>query len=228
MRIEDFYQMFRQVVVDMAYNPPYLVNSFAVVDQVPDIRHPSFGYSMEDYHGGRFWSRTWVNGGAAAEGLKGEFPALFVENRVVMQECPNSQDVEATLWLVLVDKIKCEGCPPGILRTGSAIKEQLRDSLRAILSEFYTYQLFEVDGDPVTYEWLAKGRAQIDTRTLTFTDDVEAMVVPDSLEIGDWGNYKDFRGQYAKLKVRFCWPTQSQFDYSNPVVPQLAYTTCPC
>lgn len=228
MRIEDFYQMVRQVVIDMDYNPPYLVNSFAVVDQVPDIRHTSFGYNMEDYQAGRFWSRSWVNGGADVSQMCGEFPALFIENRIVTQDCPNSQDVEAVLWFVLVDKIKCEGCPPSILRTGSALKEYLRDSLRSILAEFYTYQLFEIDGNPVTWEWMSEARAASDPRDKVMTDDIVAMVSPDSLEIGDWGNYEEYRGQYAKLKIRFCWPTLSKFNYSNPVVPQLAYTKCPC
>jgi len=75
--------IFKQIVIDMEYDPELQINSFSTVDDGIDLKHVSFEKTYEDFNEGSFWSRTWVNQGADSNEIKGEFPLLFIEQRTL-------------------------------------------------------------------------------------------------------------------------------------------------
>lgn len=218
------FDIFRQIVLDMAYRPPYQVNSFMVVDQIPDIMHPSFGATYEDYLAGFFWSRTWVYQRAAPDKICAEFPALFIEARETLFDPQCDETGKTTFYLVLVDKITCEGCPPEIKRNGLSVKDYLLTSMRAILREFFSYSLYDTDNG---LSWMSEGRADLLGETI-IEEQIISMTAANEVEISDWGNYANMRGVMAKINIEYCKTFDVPFDYQNPVIEPLANIPCRC
>lgn len=222
-----------QVVQDMAYEPGYQVNTIALVDGIPDIRHESFNQKYEDFVAGHFWSRTWVNQGADPDGIKAEYPAMFVENRTASQECLDTQDIQYQWDVLIIDKLECPDCNKlGRDRTGAETKAAVLVMLRRFLAELYTYQKWEVmRGEDTTQEWISLGRLQIyeadpEIDLINQEDDIISNMGVDPLNFSEWGNLPDMRAWFVTLSFSFCQPPGGTFNYQNPVVPTLTTTIC--
>lgn len=232
MTIQTLNNIFRQVVIDMAYAPGYQIDAYRYVDGYPDLAHQALGATYQDYLDGAFWSRKFVHAGADPNAFCAGFPVLFAESRDLTVECLDSQDLRIEYYFLVVDRIECESCPPYVTRTGATVSESVLAMLRAFLGELYTYGLYEVDRDSViTYEWMSSGRAAYEEslgNTTVLQEELLPDVAPDEIQISEWGEAPNQRAWMARVVFTLCEPVTLEFDYATPVVPGLASIECPC
>lgn len=219
--LETFYNIVRQAVIDMDYLPGVQINTFALVDQSPDLMGQSFGYEFNDYLNGFFWSRRWVLGDASPNTICGEYPALFIE-----LTGSDVEDGTHEISIVLVDKIECETCPPEVVRTGPAVESNLRRAARALLLEIESYILYDV-GD--AYQWASPGRALAwETPPVDEPDDIENYMDVTKTRIRKWGDYPGLRGVALNLGLSTCEVATAPFRYDTPIEPLAGATNCGC
>lgn len=219
--LETFYSIVKQAVVDMDYLLGVQVNTFGLVDESPDLLGHSFGYSFGDFENGFFWSRRWVLSGADPNTINAEFPAIFVE-----LEDTDLKTGAHRISFVLVDKIECENCPAGVVRTGPMLTANLTRAARALLKEIDTYALYE-KGDE--YAWASQGRAA--TWTPLPTDEVDYLhhyLNTDSSSIRPWGDYSGLRGITLSMTLTTCESETALWKYNEPVEPMSGATNCGC
>lgn len=222
--------IFRQIVIDMAHNPGYQVDTYRLNDNNPDLNHAAFGSTYQDFLNGQFWSRSFVHAGADPNNFKGAFPVLMAESRDLSIECIDSNEMRIEYWFLVVDKLPCDHCPPHLTRNGQQVSDAVLDMLRSFLNELYTFRYYEVDrGGTVTYEWMSQGRAAYEEglgNTVVFQDDLIPDISPERVTVQEWGNFIDMRGWMASVTFTLCEPVTLEFDYNTPVIPELGSTEC--
>ncbi len=219
----------------MAYDKALQINSFAVIDEGIDLKHNSFGKTYEDYLEGTFWSRTWVNGGASAQDIKGEFPLLFIEQKLLTMEAIDSNDLTLPFYFVVVDKIACDACPPGLTRTSEEVLANTLVMLRRVFKELMNYKLFAYDivSPPSSAEsWATQGRIDYLTTEGTIVNadwksDFEGILPSVNLvKVVQWGNFDSLRAHATEIPFTVCDPTTGSFNYENATVEDLGRTIC--
>ena len=217
--LQTFYHIARQAVIDMDYLPGVQINTFALVDGMPDLEGQSFGYGYSDFEHGYFWSRGWVLGGGDPNTIKGEFPVLFLEL--------NGTDLDNgdhEISLTLVDKIECESCPPELVRTGPTLTANLTRAARALLSEVNSYVLYDMGS---TLQWMSEGRAETVERGFE-QDELSEYLDLTRVRIRPWGDYPGLRGITLNLTLTTCESGAAPFRYDTPVDPLVGAINCGC
>ena len=216
--------IFKQIVADMGHTPGLQINTFGLVDSIPDLAHESLGYSFQDYLNGHFWSRYWVGNGADPERIKADFPALYVEVTDARQICIDDPEFEQRFSILVIDKIKCDDCPTPENRSGRSVAQGAREMLRIVLKELSTYQLWTVDdnGD-ISDQWISSGRAaylaSLPGYTLTGpTDFLGAAIADTEFSIFEAGTWEDFRAQRTAINFTFCLVPEFEFNYQTPLI----------
>lgn len=227
--------IFLQISKDMAYEAGLQINSFGVLDDPPDLVHDSFGFSYDDYNNGEFWSRVWEGNGADPAKVKGDFPVLFVEEGPTEISCIEETGYTVTWYIMVLDKILCETCPPEIVRTPLQVKANTWLMLRRWIAELVTYKYYQVDdnGD-LSDQWLSAGRADYleslpgvtvtDLGQNEFITDVQI----DPVTIDEAGAWSEFKATRTKIEVYFCEDPGGSWNYKEPVIDKLAIIRRPC
>lgn len=234
MTPNDLTAIFKQIIIDQAYYPGRQINTFRVTDQMPPLHHDSLGGTYTEFLEGNFWSRTWVNQGADPEKITGEYPVLFVEQQELGLQPLEPDLITACFYLLFLDKLPCDSCPPNVSRSPAAVKENTVLMARDFLSELFTFALYEVeDGAGITYQWLSAGRqAWLETQPgiigIDFVRDLLTDFSEQEVRIGAWGTDPAIRGTYMRICFSLCWPIAPAYNYKNEILPQLATTVCPC
>ena len=191
------YAILLQAVKDMAYRPGLTVNSFALVDGIPNLDHPSYGYTIQDYRAGNFWSRDWVGAGAMSSELKGQWPVLMPELRESRTKSSNT--IEHTVDVTLVDHLTAAHCGP---RSGPVVYDNLLRMALAVRGEVLRYGLFDAGG--FGQVWTTPERAQIiNGQHMLPLAELEDYVKFNA-EIRPWGDYPHLRGLYLSLTLTEC------------------------
>jgi hypothetical protein len=228
-------QIFKQIVIDMSYDKDLQINSFAVVDDMIDLNHSSFGKTYEDYLDGFFFSRSWVNGGADANEIKGEFPLLFVEQRSLSMDRIDSDSLTLPFYFVVVDKISCDACPPGLTRTSEDTLRNTLAMLRIFFKELLNYKnyTYTIPGPEKKSSWTTEGRLDYligegDVLSRSgFSEDLESLLPdPARIQVSQWGNFKDLRAHATEISFTVCDPATGSFSYENATVEDLGRTLC--
>lgn len=223
----------RQIVLDMAYAPGLQINTFGVITNPPNLYADSFEFDYQAYEDGTFWSRSWVYAGAKRDTMCAEFPALFIEQRSARLESVTDSEMTFPFSLLVIDKIECGSCPDKEFRTPQRVKANVLTMLRSYIAELATYELWQLERDGDTsFEWLSAGRLARykNDETITLIDSKMSLmpyVGIEPIELIEWGNYAEFMAYYTSLNFLLCIPTNGTFNYSNPIVPQLAIPICP-
>lgn len=223
----------------MAFAPGLQINTFALVDKVPDLQSNSFGKTYQDYLDGLVWGRKFVGGGADPNNMHLEFPVLFLEPGEGLTPCPGDEEWRQKWRLLVVDMIACEACPPGIKRNAEIVQANAKLMIRAFLKELYTYALYEIEIDAVTtFQWLSAGRlAYLEGEGATVIDgpleDMPSVLnetLNENIPIIEWGRpvYDKYIGAFTEIGTTFCESINLDFRYDVPVVEGLATTECPC
>lgn len=231
---QDLFNICIQIIKDWAHNPGLQVNSFIVVDQAPDLRQNSFGKTYTDYLNGRFWSRDWVNEGAAPDKIYATYPALFLEPQNAQLFDPDSENANYTFSFLLVDKIDCDTCPGDQLRSGDRVQDYTRIMLRNFINELSSYGLYRYDlGEGEADYWTSAGRLQylldeaIISEYQNVGSDMYALIDQGPINFLQWGNLPEMRGTYADLTFNYCENITVGFNYAE--VARLAKAvTKPC
>lgn len=220
------YAILRQAVIDMAYNPGLSVNSFMVVDERADPMQDSYGATYEDFLSGYFWARKWTLEGASPQAVKGEFPVLFVEEMETTAKQADKDETTATISLILLDKIQCEICPPGIRRTPLTVRENLKTMARAVIQEAARYRLYEKGAELV---WASPGRAATwPGGEPNWTEEVDGYIDTRNIQYRKWGNFAGMRGVLVQIKVSSCTSVSLPYDYETEPSPLLGAVNCGC
>lgn len=227
---ETLHNIFLQVVKDMAYDPPYQIDTFRLNENNPDFSSSSYGSTYQDYLSGAFWSRTFEHGGANPNEFCGGYPVLMAETDSMTIESLEDNRIAIEYWFLVVDKIPCEACPPHITRNGLTVSKGVIQMLRAFLNELLSYKYYEVDRDgTVTFEWMSEGRAAYEVsegNTVVETDELLPDMGYEDIEIKQWGNDPNTRAWYAKIRFEICEPFTANFNYEQPVISKLAKVEC--
>lgn len=222
-----FLAILKQIVVDMKYRPGLAVNTFAVVDDRPDIEGQSFGYSYQDFESGYFWSRDWVASGASRGTIRGQWPVLFVEQRRTgINARGQTQRSTEFIDIMILDKIVCEGCPPSMKRTGPQVYRNMKRIARGVLNELDRYRKYQ---RPSGDQWAAIGRAETWGEPLDEIDSLWEYLNLSSVEIEPWGaSYPNHRGARFQINLHTCEIDDFEFLYDKPPVTLLGATDCGC
>lgn len=226
--------IFKQAVADMAYQAGLQLNTFAVLDDAPDLVHDAMGFTYDNYLAGEFWSRFWVGNGADPAKIKADFPVLFVEEGAITQECADSWEYRQEWPVLVIDKIECTSCPPGEDRSAETIKANTRTMLRNWLKEVSTYRLAEVDnGVDIIEQWISAGRQEyLDSLPGTtvggIIEDLYSIMVGTPIKIEEVGAWDDFKAHRAILAFELCEAPAGVFNYKDQVLPELAIIRRPC
>lgn len=226
-----------QIAKDFPFSDTKMINSFANVDEPLDLALETFGLSYSDFINGDFWSRTWVNGGADPNKVKGEFPIQFMEHKQTIVPCLDEPDDETIIvHLGIADKFEpCDGCPPGTFRTKEQVIQDTYDMLKMAIKELLLYALYEVDIDGEQENmWLTEGRAsamqaaeQIDSYMFQ-GHQMTGILDLGKTTIDRWGWGAHVVGHVVTLKFHTCKNTVHQFEYSTVEVAKLATLRCNC
>lgn len=225
--LETMYSIIRQAVIDMQYNPGLSINTFALVDDRPDVAGESFGYAYSDYEHGYFWSRDWVAAGHDRNKIKGSFPVLFAEQRQAVKKGKGqTRQITETIDIMILDKIKCGTCPPAIIRTGPAVYSNLRAMAEAILCEVESYVLYD-RGDE--YQWAAPGRAEgWPVAPVDEVDYLHEYLTIDGITFQPWGDWAGMRGLRFTLSFSSCKKSDLVFRYDTPITAFVGANNCGC
>lgn len=226
--------IFRQIVLDGAFTGNRQINTYYFGDRDVNLDHQSFEATMTDYEGGYFWSREWVlKDGADPSTIRGEFPALFAESRVVKDPCPSEDELTFEIWFLLVDDIGCEGCPDHGERNVRIVKNNLRKMLKAYIRELLSYAQYEdlndESGDPAG--WISRGRVAAYPDEYADFDviiDMMSIVEPDPIEYREWGRHPTRRAYYTRLFFTWCEDRTLTMNYDNPSVNKTGIVKPPC
>ena len=224
--------IYKQIVIDMAYQEGLQINTIVIVDTPPEIRSESFGATYDHYLQGLFWSRAWVAKGADPNAILGDWPVLFAEQRTIEQECPDSIDVDVPWNFALIDKIECATCPTQENRTPPIVKNNTLRMLRAFIQELYTFQKWTVDkGSGTVEEWISEGRLQHYTSEpgitpIALQEDLASMVGVAPLTYREWGNFPDLRGYFTTMTFTICPTVGLTFNYKETNFEELATAIC--
>ena len=192
------YAILLQAVKDMAYRPGLTVNSFALVDGMPNLDHESYGYTFEDYRAGNFWSRDWVGAGAMSSELRGQWPVLMPELRESRTKSSNT--IEHTVDVTLVDHLTAAHCGP---RSGPVVYDNLLRMALAVRGEVLSYGLY--DTDEFGLVWSTENRMErIEGLQLSPLMAELKDYVKFNAEIRPWGDYPHLRGLYLSLTLTEC------------------------
>ena len=178
----------------MAYRPGLTVNSFALVDGIPNLDHPSYGYTIEDYRAGNFWSRDWVGAGAMSSELKGQWPILMPELRESRTKSSNT--IEHTVDLTLVDHLTAAHCGP---RSGPVVYDKLLRMALAVREEVLRYRLYSHTEYGLVWSTPERADLSIHDEDYALSDYVQF-----TAEIRPWGDYPHLRGLYLSLTLIEC------------------------
>ena len=231
MTLAEFHSIWRQIVIDFKYKPPYTVNTFAVNDRMPELMHNSFGHTYSEYKQNQFWSRTWVNQKADPEKIKGHFPALFVTRPSISLEDATNRAPGAFMAnyaIVVIDKIMCEGCG-NKKRTRAQAQKDIEQVALALIHEFMNYWYFafnpSIDGN--SHGWMSEGRQAFIGGNHARMHPIWSEIPEHSFDITPWGNFDDMVGAMFRIGINICETAiEVEFDYNNPIVEELASTTC--
>lgn len=219
------YGILLQAVKDMAYRPGKTVNAFAVVDGVPDLTHPSFGYTADDYRAGRFWSRSWVGEGARSDKVVGQWPVIMPE--LVRSRRIGKGLIEHTVDITLVDTLAGESsCGRQCHRAGAEVYANLLDMGLAIIDEVLGYGLYENDYGLM---WSTPARMATDVKWSQMDD--LGVTVSDYVKLSDdirpWGDYPHLRGLYMSLTLTECLTTEGvTFRYDQTDADAVGVVNC--
>lgn len=232
MNRQVFLSILKQIVIDMSYQAGLQVNSFVNIHGAPNLLHDSFGASIDDYYSGQAWGRKFHGQGADPNHFHLQFPVLLAEQRESQIECLDSKDLTDTWYLLVVNKVDCENCPPN-MKNGETVLANTKLMLRAILQELYSYAYYEVEKDgQSSFQWLSQGRLNYLEEDDNFSildgpiEDTVALIPTENIKIAEWGNHKDYRGVYAQIQLQYCEPVSLPFKYDNPILNGLATTVC--
>lgn len=235
MNSTDLYSMFIQILKDQVYQPGHSVNSMAVIDSFPDLKNNSFGKTYTDYLNSRFWARDWEASGADPTAIYANFPVLFIEPRPISILKPDAESQIYSWYLLLVDKIDCSSCPPDMLRSGDLVQEYTYDMLRAVIKEFSTYGLYNINlGEGAFNAWLSSGRlAYYEEETLLTgsavgpLEQIYSLFEQDSLTFDRWGNMPDIRGTFTSIDLVYCQENPVQYNYkAADLITKARVQTC--
>lgn len=222
----------RQIVVDMSYQPGLQVNAYAFSDRDPDLTNQSFGMTYEQFDAGYFWARSWVGSGASRSTICGQYPVLFAEPSSVRFDVAGDPDGEVRYNLLLIDEVGCDGCPDHGERSGRQVAANVRSMLLSIIDELIAYGRYIVtpDDGPPFEAWISENRIDaglIDADT-QIIGDLMSYVIPEPIDLQEWGNHPQRRGYYVTLRFRWCEPRRAVFSYRNDSPDTVGVVKCPC
>lgn len=123
----DLSRLCRKAVANMGDHPnmnsegiPRRIDTFVgLIDSDPDLISQAFGANFSDYVQGKFYSRTWEAAGADPSNMRGAYPLIMFEQKLIDWNISNGTESDEIIVLSL-DKNGCDGCPAEVLSPHSA------------------------------------------------------------------------------------------------------------
>lgn len=215
-----FISILKQVVIDMAYAPGVAVNTFGYIQDAPDLRAASLGFTHEDFLNGHFWSRDWVNGGAKAAEITYQFPIMLAELNT-SQRSRGSREFTHLIDVMLLDQVHGDHEH----RTGPQVYGQLTQTALAIMEEVERYRLYDLD---TAYQWAVPERQELLFPDAPEVEDMMTYLRESEVDLQPWGDWATMRGLRWQFKLVTCEDPNVMFKYDHLATPLAGSINCGC